>query len=155
MQDKNQDNPGVIAPPPAIYAGAFVLSLLLNGIWRLPLFPRRRPWLGLAVLGIAVLIARPAFRTMRQAGTNINPAQPATAIVTEGPYRWTRNPIYLGLTLFYTGCTILTNTLWGAVLLPPLLWVMRRGVIEREETYLEQKFGDQYVNYKTQSTRWI
>jgi protein-S-isoprenylcysteine O-methyltransferase Ste14 len=75
--------------------------------------------------------------------------------VTGGPYRFTRNPLYLSLTLIYGGITALANALPAALLLPVVLQVMRRGVIEREERYLEGKFGDEYLNYKARVRRWI
>lgn len=92
---------------------------------------------------------------MRRAGTSVNPTQPTTTLILEGPYRFTRNPIYLGMTALYMGIAILANTLWPILLLPGALFVMTRGVIEREEAYLERKFGEQYVTYKEKVRRWI
>jgi protein-S-isoprenylcysteine O-methyltransferase Ste14 len=92
---------------------------------------------------------------MRRAHTNVDPTQPATALVVEGPFMLTRNPLYLSLTLLYTGITILVNTLWAMLLLPVILVVMRWGVIDREERYLERKFGERYLRYKASVHRWI
>ena len=92
---------------------------------------------------------------MRQAGTNVDPYRPATAIVTGGPYRFTRNPIYVGFTLMYVGIFALANALLPILLLPAVQQLMRRGVIEREERYLERKFGDEYLQYKERVRRWI
>lgn len=92
---------------------------------------------------------------MRRAHTNIDPRQPTTTIVVEGPYRFTRNPIYLSLTLLYSGLTVLFNALSGLLLLPIALIILRRGVIEREERYLERKFGEQYLSYKQRVRRWL
>jgi protein-S-isoprenylcysteine O-methyltransferase Ste14 len=75
--------------------------------------------------------------------------------VAEGPYRFTRNPIYLGFTLVYGGVTALANSPWGALLLPFVLVLMQRGVIQREERYLERVFGEEYLQYKTRVRRWI
>ena len=111
--------------------------------------------LGGLLIGGAVVPTILALRNMRRAGTNVNPTQPTTALILEGAYRFTRNPIYLGLTLLYTGIAILANTLWPILLLPGALFVMTRGVIEREEAYLEQKFGTQYVAYKAKVRRWL
>lgn len=86
---------------------------------------------------------------MNRAGTKVDPREPTTAIVTGGPYRFTRNPLYLSMTLIYSGITALFDAL------PGVLRIMRRGVIEREERYLEGKFGDEYLNYKAQVRRWI
>jgi protein-S-isoprenylcysteine O-methyltransferase Ste14 len=76
-------------------------------------------------------------------------------MVVEGPYRVTRNPIYLAFTLLYAGITVLVNALWAALLLPFVLAIMRRGVIDREERYLERRFGDDYLRYKARVRRWI
>jgi protein-S-isoprenylcysteine O-methyltransferase Ste14 len=92
---------------------------------------------------------------MKRAGTNVDPREPTTTIVTGGPYRFTRNPLYLSMTLVYAGITALANALPAALLLPAVLAFMRRGVIEREERYLERKFGDEYMDYKARVRRWI
>jgi len=94
-------------------------------------------------------------RQMRRAETNVSPYKPATAIVTEGPYRFTRNPLYLSMTLLYGGVSALANALPPVLLLPLVLRLMQRGVIEREESYLERKFGDVYLEYKVKVPRWI
>lgn len=156
MKDTIKDTAGVIAPPPLIYAVALVVSLILH--WRipLPLVPRKIRWpLGAPLIAGAIMPAFLAFRGMRKAGTNVNPEQPTTALIVEGPYRFTRNPIYLGMAVLYTGIAILVNTLWPILLLPGVLFIMTRGVIKREETYLEQKFGEQYVTYKKTVRRWL
>ncbi len=95
------------------------------------------------------------FREMKRAQTNVDPRKPTTAIVAEGPYRYTRNPLYVGMTLIYAGISALANALPPVLLLPAVFAVMRRGVIEREERYLERKFGDEYLRYKGQVRRWI
>lgn len=92
---------------------------------------------------------------MRRAGTNVDPREPTTAIVTGGPYRFTRNPLYVSMTLMYTGISALANALWPMLLLPGVLAVMNKGVIEREERYLERKFGDEYLRYKAGVRRWV
>ena len=92
---------------------------------------------------------------MRRAGTNVDPYKPSTTIVEAGPYRYTRNPLYVGMTLMYGGFSALANALPSVLLLPGVLAVMRRGVIEREERYLEGKFGDEYRAYKARVRRWI
>lgn len=150
------DNPGVVAPPPFIYAGALVAGLLLNR--RRPLrFLPWGPWrlLGLPFVGGGLVIGLLGLREMKRAGTNVDPYKPSTTIVTAGPYQYTRNPLYVGMTLIYTGVSALANALPPLLLLPIVLAVMRRGVIEREERYLESKFGDEYRAYKTRVRRWI
>ena len=150
------DNPGVITPPPFIYAGALAAGLLANRRFRLPLLPRRLartigPLLILGGFAVGLL----GVREMRRAGTNVEPYRPTTAIVTGGPYRFTRNPMYVGLTLMYVGISALANARLPILLLPAVQQLMRRGVIEREERYLERKFGDEYLQYKERVRRWI
>jgi protein-S-isoprenylcysteine O-methyltransferase Ste14 len=94
-------------------------------------------------------------RTLQAAGTNVNPALPATAIVDSGPFRFSRNPLYLALTLVYVGLTLAFNTWWGIVVLVPLLIIMHRGVVLREERYLEQKFGETYRQYRAKVRRYF
>jgi protein-S-isoprenylcysteine O-methyltransferase Ste14 len=85
----------------------------------------------------------------------VDPREPTTAVVTDGPYRFTRNPLYLSMTLIYVGITALANALAPVLLLPVVLQVMSRGVIEREEHYLERKFGAEYLSYKARVRRWL
>ena len=155
-ETNNTDNPGVIAPPPLIYAGALLAGLLANRRYHIPFLPRRVArtlgWLLLACgLGVGFL----GEREMRRAETNVDPYKPATTIVTGGPFRYTRNPLYLSMTLIYGGISALANALPAALLLPVVLRLMQRGVIEREERYLESKFGDEYIEYKGKVPRWI
>ncbi|HLJ32734.1 MAG TPA: isoprenylcysteine carboxylmethyltransferase family protein, partial [Ktedonobacteraceae bacterium] len=150
------DNPGVIAPPPLIFAGPLAIGLLLQRFFPKKFLPR---WIGITLGGMSiisgVMLIRGGFREMLSAKTNVNPTLPSTTIVTEGPYRYTRNPLYLGLTLMYAGITFLANAFWAILLLPVVLVVMVYGVIKREEQYLERKFGEQYLNYKARVRRWL
>jgi protein-S-isoprenylcysteine O-methyltransferase Ste14 len=153
---RNADNPGVIAPPPLIYAGALALGLLVNRLYPIPFLPRAvGRVLGWPMIVGGLLIGSLGFREMKRAGTNVDPREPTTTIVTDGPYRFTRNPLYVGMTLMYGGITARANALPAALLLPLVLRIMRRGVIEREERYLEGKFGDEYLSYKARVRRWI
>lgn len=156
MNNELQDNPGVIAPPPLIYAGTLAVGLLLNRAFPVKFLPRRIALiLGTLCIIIASILTRSAFLEMRSANTNMNPTRPATALVTEGPFRYTRNPLYMSLTLMYTGIALIANALWALLLLPVTLLIINRGVIDREEQYLERKFGDQYLSYKAKVRRWI
>ena len=153
---ENADNPGVIAPPPLIYVGALIFGLLVGRRFPMSFLPRGvARGLGWTLLGGGVLLLGWFEWAMRHAGTPTNPYKPVERIATEGPFRYTRNPGYLAMTLIYGGITALANTLPAALLLPVVLHVMRRGVIEREERYLEGKFGDEYLNYKARERRWF
>jgi protein-S-isoprenylcysteine O-methyltransferase Ste14 len=152
----NADNPGVLAPPPLIYAGALAAGLLANRRYHMPILPRRiARTLGWPLVACGLAVGFLGSREMRRAETTLDPRKPATTIVTGGPYRYTRNPLYLSMTLIYGGISALANALLPVLLLPIVLRLMRRGVIEREERYLERKFGDEYIEYKVRTPRWI
>ena len=103
----------------------------------------------------AGLIVASAFRALGRARTAFDIRQPTTTIVTDGPFRYSRNPMYISLTLLYMGLAVLINSLWILLLLLPVLLVIQNGVVKREEQYLERKFGETYLRYKAQVRRWI
>jgi protein-S-isoprenylcysteine O-methyltransferase Ste14 len=92
---------------------------------------------------------------MRRAGTRFETTQPSSRIVTAGPYRFTRNPIYTGMFILLTGLATAFNSLWLLVALALFYPVIRYGVVAREEAYLERKFGDAYLDYKASVRRWL
>ena len=150
------DNPGVVARPPLLYGGAFLVVLVFRWLWPMPIFGHVVAlWPGLMFVVLGVGIAIWGRRTLQAAGTNVNPALPATAIVNSGPFRFSRNPLYLALTLLYFGLTLAFNTWWGIVVLVPLLIIMHREVVLREERYLEQKFGETYRQYRSKVRRYL
>ena len=148
-------NAGVVAPPPIVYALPLIAGLLINR-WRpVALVPHNLAaplGIGFLVLG---LVGLPAIVAFRRAKTSPKPWKPTTALVTGGPYRFTRNPMYVGFTLLYAGITIWMNTAWPAFFLPFVLIVMQVGVITREEAYLTRLFGDEYRAYQQRVRRWI
>ena len=151
-----KDVPGVIARPPFIYLGFLVLGLGLDWLWPYPLLPEAlRYTLGGALFALGLGLALASIRRFKAAGTNFETQKPATAILTEGPYRISRNPIYIGLTAAYAGIGIAVDAPWVWVLLLPTLAVMHYGVIAREERYLERKFGKEYLDYKASVRRWL
>ena len=95
------------------------------------------------------------MRTIEKAGTPIRTDRPVPRLVTDGPFRYTRNPGYLGLTMLYAGIAVLRNSLWAILLLPLVLYVIQRQVIGREERYLERTFGEEYLAYKARVRRWV
>jgi len=150
------DNPGVVARPPLIYAAALLLVLVCRWFWPMPISAQPVAfWPGLALAAVGIGTAIWGRRTMQAAGTNINPVLPAKAIVSSGPFRFSRNPLYLSLTLIYLGLILAFNTWWGLVALAPLLVIMHRGVVLREERYLEQKFGQSYRQYRSRVRRYL
>ena len=153
---KEKDVPGVIARPPFIYLGALLLGIILHFIFPIKfLSVRFLPLSGLIFIVIGIFILRSGFKALNRADTHRSPYKPTTAIVMEGSYRISRNPLYLGLTLIYLGLAILLNMLLVLLLLPIVLVVMHFGVIIREEKYLERKFGKEYLRYKSKVRRWL
>jgi protein-S-isoprenylcysteine O-methyltransferase Ste14 len=156
MKTVEPDSSGVRLPPPLVYLAGLTLGWLL-GVWHPPgRIPGPLRWtLGgaLAVTGLGLLL--PGLRAMRRARTAIAPTRPTTRLVVTGPFRVTRNPLYLSLVLVYAALAVLTGTLWALVLLPAVVVVLQRVVIVREEAYLERKFGDEYRAYRARVRRWI
>lgn len=150
------DKPGVIAPPPALYGGALAVGAGLD--WLIPL-PLLAPGAGQAP-GVVLILAGLALALwcvllFRRAGTAVEPYKPSTAIVSSGPYRFSRNPIYVALTAVSVGIGLWANSAWMLGLLLPTLVIMRIAVIGPEERYLEAKFGAAYLDYKARVRRWL
>lgn len=154
--DVASDNPGVRVPPPLIFLG-----FLLAGLWY------DSPWLEghlaglgvsaagavLAALGIALVLF--SVKRHKQAGTNVAPWEPTTAIITTGVYGYSRNPIYLGMALAHGGLAIGGGSIAALATLALCVVVIQSYVIAREERYLAAKFGAVYADYKTQVRRWF
>lgn len=156
MTNDARNNAGVVAPPPLIYLGPLILGLLLNRKIPASFLPRRMARiLGWPLLGCGVLLSGWFIRTMRRDDTPIDPREPVSRLVTSGPFRYTRNPGYLSFAMIYAGLAGLANAMWAILLLPAALLVIQRGVIEREERYLERSFGEEYLRYKARVRRWI
>jgi protein-S-isoprenylcysteine O-methyltransferase Ste14 len=146
---------GVIAPPPVIYLAflglGFVLERLLPGAE----LPGWAQWTGAVVIVAGVVLVISFERAFKRAGTDANPYRPSTALATDGPYRFSRNPAYLGMAITYIGITLAAEAPWALVMLVPATLLMQYGVILREERYLEGLFGDEYLSYKRTTRRWI
>ncbi len=156
MEKEVPDNAGVIAPPPLIYGVAFLLGSLSHFMFPISFLPTNLArWLGVPLMLAAGLIVATAFRALGRAKTTFDVRKPTTTIVAEGPFRYSRNPMYLSLTLLYMGLAVLINSLWILLLLLPVMIVIQNSVVKREEQYLERKFGETYLRYKAQVRRWI
>ena len=152
------DLAGVIALPPLIVLGFLAAAGVLEALVPLPVavthsLARYVPGAMLAAGGFFIVAL--GTRRFAAAGTNVPPTLPTTALVVDGIYRRTRNPLYLGMTLVYLGLGVAAGSLWTIGLVVPLLWVIHVGVVMREERYLERKFGDAYRAYKARVRRWI
>ena len=152
----NQDNPGIRLPPPLIYLVPLAAGLVLDRRLHLPFLPRGvARGLGWSLLGGGVTLNAWFLKTIRKADVPIRTDKPVPRLTTEGPFRYSRNPSYLALALIYAGIASLRNSLWAMLLLPPVIMVMQREVIGREERYLERAFGEEYLAYKAQVRRWV
>lgn len=144
------------APPPLVFAAPLLAGLLLNRSLPLRLTPNRSVRVAgivLAVTGFA--LGGAAVREMRHAGNSPNPMVPVRAVVAGGPFRYTRNPMYLGMSLIYVGLSLIARAAWPLFLLPATLARIIEAAIRPEERYLERKFADSYRRYKEQVRRWI
>jgi protein-S-isoprenylcysteine O-methyltransferase Ste14 len=145
-----------IMRPPFIYLGAIALGLLLHFAWPVWLvFRAVSVPLGGTVVLVAVALFLYAVRTFWIAGTPVPGNRPTTMIVCTGPYRCSRNPIYLSFSLLQLGVACWVNSLWLLVTLIPAVALMSFVVIPREEQYLEARFPSDYLPYKASVRRWL
>jgi protein-S-isoprenylcysteine O-methyltransferase Ste14 len=150
------DHPRIIAPPPLLYLAAVIAAVVLHWYWPIALMePVAATWLALSVVLVGLAVNVWGAFTMRRVRTAINPYQPTSHIVDTGPFRWTRNPLYLGMDLLFVGISLWLNSLWCAPVFVVLLLVMHYGVILREERYLEGRFDEAYRRYCARVRRYI
>jgi protein-S-isoprenylcysteine O-methyltransferase Ste14 len=150
------DHPGVIAFPPLIWLVGAVVSLGLHFLISFRMKASRASLLlGIAFVVLGPSLAIPVLRVMKRAGTNVDPSKPALTIVRDGPFRFTRNPMYLALCFLQVALGFFLNDWITLLCVIPLALVLHYGVILREEKYLEAKFGDQYLALKRDVRRWI
>ena len=151
-----QDNPGIWIPPPLTYLLTLLLGLVLDRRLHVPFLSHGvARVLGWPLVGGGMALATWFVRTMRRADTTLDVNKPVSSLVQDGPFRYSRNPGYLSLAMLYSGIAILRNALWAIVLLPLVLVMTQRYLIEREERYLERTFGEEYLAYKRRVRRWV
>jgi protein-S-isoprenylcysteine O-methyltransferase Ste14 len=152
-----KDAPGVFAPPPLIFGISFLLGYFGRRWTPLPIIERSTLAIGIAatLMLSSLFIAVSAIVTMFRARTHVDPYEPTTAIVTTGPFRFSRNPLYVSLTLFFAGLSLALGASLSLLLLPLAVAVLQWGVIRREERYLERKFGEPYLDYRKRVRRWF
>lgn len=152
------DRPNRIPWPPLIEVGILATAAVLEA-WgpKLPLWPESLVvrWLGWALVLIGVGTAIAGLMQFRAEDTTPNPAGRASALAVGGVYRFTRNPMYLGVLIAFLGLALAWRSAWLLVLLPPMAYALTKLAIEREEAYLEHRFGDAYRDYKSRTRRWI
>jgi protein-S-isoprenylcysteine O-methyltransferase Ste14 len=145
-----------VARPPLVYLGSIALGVILHFARPVSLLPRgMSPRFGAAVVLLAIGLFLFAVRTFRAAGTPVPGTRPTTTIVRTGPFRLSRNPIYLSFSLLQLGIAFWVNSLWLLVTLIPAVALMSFVVIPREEQYLETRFPSDYLPYKASVRRWL
>jgi protein-S-isoprenylcysteine O-methyltransferase Ste14 len=151
------DAPNVVIHPPIALGMAIVIGFAANWVYPLPFTPPgiAHIELGLVVIAGAMLLVRWAVQTFRRAKTNILTNQATLAIVSAGPFAYSRNPIYVGALVGLIGFALVANSLWFLIALVPMFLVLEFGVIAREEAYLTRKFGQPYLDYKSKVRRWL
>jgi protein-S-isoprenylcysteine O-methyltransferase Ste14 len=151
-------NPGVRFPPPFIFAVGFLIGWFVDRRGRgLPLSGGgvALARIGFGILIVGVGLAAWGIVTFRRARTAVIPHHAASQLVASGPYRFTRNPMYVGLTIVYIGGAVVLNSAWPLILLPVVLIVLAHFVVVREEQYLNDAFGDEYAAYRSRVRRWL
>ncbi len=147
---------GVSFPPPLLYVAGFLVGVGLEFA-----FPVGRPPLAVTLAGVVIgavgwlLLDGAATRLFVRARTHMAPFKPSTALVTDGPYRFTRNPMYVGMAFLYAALAFAIGLLWPFAVLPFVLLAIDRLVIAREEPYLERTFGEDYRAYRARVRRWL
>ena len=155
--DDTADTARVIVRPPLAWGLAVIAGLALDWFVPLRFLPAGLPArvIGVIVFVVALVLFAWAIVTIIRAGSNVPGNRPTTTIVESGPYRFTRNPIYLGMLMGLIGLAIAFDDLWLLLMLMPFALVIRYGVVAREEAYLERKFGDDYRGYRSRVRRWL
>lgn len=161
-QDIDTGTAGVIMRPPVLFGIALLLGFAVDHLLPLP-FPISRPsldhWISagvaatMLVVGVALVVA--GIRNFSRAGTPVPTTEPTRALVTTGIHGLMRNPIYAGFFLVYVAIGVLVRSPWILILVLPLAFVIRYGVVAREEAYLERRYGDAYRAYKAHVRRWV
>ena len=153
------DSPRIKFPPPLAFIGTLLAGWALEGWIGYPAIPLI-PYGVLHTFGMVALVLGAAIILTAQglflrSRTDSRPWKADSNLIIDGVYRWSRNPMYLGMALVYLGITMLNDSGTQLCLLVPLLFVIQREVIEPEEAYLAARFGEEYLDYKARVRRWI
>ena len=154
--ESEQHGPGVRIHPPIIYALSILSGFVLNSYWPQAMpFAIHGPFYGGTVLALVLLLAGFSIFEFHRASTDVRPDKPDTALINSGPYRFTRNPLYIGLTLVQITVALWFNNAWVLIMVIPSVMVITLYAIRREERYLEKLFGQDYLDYKQRVRRWL
>jgi protein-S-isoprenylcysteine O-methyltransferase Ste14 len=145
-------------PPPLIYLGFLIVGLTVNLFYPLSFSSSGTIVLlifGLGIVACGLAVGASGLMAMRRAGVSPIPRKQPAKLVVDGPFRFSRNPLYVSLTIAYLGLSIALNTLWPLPFLAFAIAIVDRGVILQEERFLEKRFGEEYLSYKMRVRRWI
>ncbi|MCW3117067.1 MAG: isoprenylcysteine carboxylmethyltransferase family protein [Chitinophagaceae bacterium] len=155
---KTKDHPGVYIPPPLIYVAVFFFSVLLQKLFPLKgigLNSEKTLIIGWILILLSLLLTFPALWRFLVSKNSLIPIKSANSLQTEGIYSFTRNPMYLGLIVLYTGVAFLKGNDWTFILIPLLIIIVQLYVIRKEENYLQRVFGEKFNDYVKKVRRWI
>ncbi|HET9636793.1 MAG TPA: isoprenylcysteine carboxylmethyltransferase family protein [Gemmatimonadaceae bacterium] len=152
-----RDAPDILILPPVLVGGTMIVGLIVHYLlWPVSILPMLLSRvLGVVVFVSSGVLAHLAHRAMQRVGTNVLPTQPTLAIATDGPFRFTRNPLYIAAIGVYLGTTLWVNSLVMLLLIIPVALVLHWGIVLREERYLSAKFGGEYDAYRARTRRWL
>ena len=156
MSNSGSDAPNVRIVPPLVYVAGLAIGFLASTWAPTRVLPHSIAWSIGAVMALsgAALMCSALFQ-FHTAGTTVRPDRAPVAFVITGPYQFTRNPMYLGLATLYLGVSIAAQSLWALILLLLVLVIIQRWAIEREEAFLERRFGRDYKEYRARVPRWL
>jgi protein-S-isoprenylcysteine O-methyltransferase Ste14 len=152
-----KDHANVLIPPPVALALCIGAGWLLKRVWPAPFLPDGLPHrtIGYAIVALSVAIGIGGLIQFGRARTSVRPDRPTSAIIEAGPYRYSRNPLYLSMLILVAGLALALDSLWQFGALAALYLVLRWGVVAREEAYLTRKFGAPYIDYVRRVRRWL
>jgi protein-S-isoprenylcysteine O-methyltransferase Ste14 len=151
-----EDNPGVRVPPPLIYLAALLVGWWANRRWPLSIgFEGASTIVAVGLIIVWAALAASSIGLFRRSRTSMIPIRPASTLVTSGPYRFTRNPMYVGLAALTAAVALFMRTWWPILLLIPVLLTVQQFVILPEERYLRRRFGTAYESYAQRVRRWL
>ena len=150
------NGPGIPLPTPIFYIVALIIGIGLNYLVPISFIPNIWSYIvGIPLIVISFIMMPPILKRFKKAGTPFKVREPATALVTDGAYKYSRNPGYVSLTLLYIGLGIVFDNFWVLLLLIPVLLLVDIWIIRKEESNLEEIFGEQYLQYKSSVRRWL
>ena len=154
---RSSDVPDIMVLPPVLVGGMLLIGVLIHyAIWTVTLLPTvLARVLGVVVFTSAGVLAHFAQLAMKRVGTNVLPTHPTLALATDGPYRFSRNPLYIAAIGVYLGVALWVNGLAPLLLMLPMTWLLHWGIVLREEQYLMSKFGNSYHSYQRTVRRWL